>query len=133
MSTSTSRLSFQDCFDLLDQAIADPKGVRVKFAENGDAWQFRLRIHAARKLDRKANAETYAEDHAMYGRSAYDVITARIITDSNGIWLYLKKLDIKDLQVESLSDIKDDTETGEEPAPATESSVDPNHVGRRVL
>ena len=32
MVTSTSRLAYSDCFDLMDKAIADPKSIKVKFA-----------------------------------------------------------------------------------------------------
>ena len=104
MSTSTSKLAYADCFDLLDRAVADAKGVRIKFADMGDAWAFRLRLHSARKIARMENKVLYKEGDPMYGRSVYDVIVGRIREDGGCFWLYLEKLDVNALHVESLSE-----------------------------
>lgn len=106
MVTSTSRLAYSDCFDLMDKAIADPKGIQVKFAASEEAWHFRIRLHTARKIDRKDNMQTYPETHPMWGKSVYDSLTMRIRSQgANGIaWLRLEKIDAREFEIESLSE-----------------------------
>lgn len=103
MVTSTSRLAYGDCYELMDKAIADEKGIKIKFAQGEDAWHFRIRLHTARKIDRLDNKITYDEAHAMYGRSVYDVLTMRIRTDTDCVWLRLERIDAREFEVESLS------------------------------
>jgi hypothetical protein len=104
MVVSTSRLAFSDCFDLMEKAINDPKGIRVKFATYEDAFNFRLRLHSARKIDRRDNLDSYPEGHAMCGRSVYDQITCRIKRFEGGAWLRLERIDAREFIVESLSE-----------------------------
>jgi len=103
MVTSHSRLAYTDCFDLMDRALDDGKGVRVKFGNHGDAWSYRLRCNAARQIDRKENLHIYEEGHPLHGRSEYDRLWLRI-RDIDGYWLYLEVRAINDLIVEDLSD-----------------------------
>jgi len=74
MPTSSSRLSYSDCFDYFDQALADPVGLAIGFEFEGDARQFRLRMNAARKIDREDNLLAYEgqPEHPLFGRSQYD-------------------------------------------------------------
>jgi hypothetical protein len=106
MVTSTSRLAYGDCFDLMDKAIADPKGIQVKFAAGEEAWHFRIRLHTARKIDRHDNMQTYPESHPMHGKSVYDVLTMRIRSEGpNGMaWLRLERIDAREFEIESLSE-----------------------------
>jgi hypothetical protein len=109
MVTSTSRLAYSDCFDLMDKAIADPKGIKIKFAQGEDAWHFRIRLHTARKIDRLDNMAIYEEGHGMHGRSVYDQLTMRIRledrTKPDGpSWLRLERIDAREFEVESLSE-----------------------------
>lgn len=118
MSTSDSRLGYIDCFDLMDKAIADPKGVRLKFGKYGDAWYFRLRIHSARRIDRTDNKRTYDEEHPLHGRSVYDDLIIRQpqrIANSNEVYLTIVKSSSMIYAMESLAEIE---ETEEEPAMA---------------
>jgi len=103
VTVSTSRLAFNDCYDIFDQALADPSGIRVAFESEGAARHFRLRLHQARKIDRQDNAKIYGVDHPMFGRSAYDPIQA-MLRQVEGVWyVYLKPLlDAGALKVESL-------------------------------
>jgi hypothetical protein len=88
----------------MEQAINDAKGIRIKFATHGDAWHFRLRLNTARKIDRLENKEVYAQGDAMYGRSVYDGLTARIqMLKDDTCWLRIERLDAKVYEVESLS------------------------------
>lgn len=105
MVTSSSRLAYSDCYDLMDKAIADPKGIKIKFAQGEDAWHFRIRLHTARKIDRNDNAVTYPETHAMHGRSVYDQLTMRIRKGVDGTaWLRLERIDAREFEIESLAE-----------------------------
>lgn len=117
MVTSTSRLAYTDCFDLMDKAITDPKGIQVKFARQEDAWHFRIRLHTARKIDRLDNKVVYAEGHPLYGRSVYDVLTMRIRLENGPAgpaWLRLERIDAREFIVESLN-IEEPEEPTQEP------------------
>jgi len=104
MVASYSRLAYSDCFDLFEKAIADPKGIKIKFANPDDAYHFRLRLHQARKIDRKDNTEIYEPGDVMYGKSVYDRITCRIRNDGTGVWLRLERVDAREFEVESLNE-----------------------------
>lgn len=104
MVTSTSRLAYSDCFDLMDKAIADPKGIKIKFAAGEDAWHFRIRLHTARKIDRNDNREIYDQGHQMHGRSVYDQLTMRIRKTSDFAWLHLERIDAREFEIESLTE-----------------------------
>jgi len=103
MAVSTSRIAFSDCFDLLERAINDDKGIRVKFASYDDAFNFRLRIHKARQIDRQDNKGTYEIGHPLYGRSVYDQISCKIRTFNGGAWLKMEKITAREFEIESLS------------------------------
>lgn len=104
MVTSTSYFSYKDVFELLDQAIEDGKGLRIPFSRPGDAFQFRVRLHTARRLDRERNKQIYEDaEHPMHGCSVYDSLIASIKTEGEKTYLYLKVNSLSNLQVESLS------------------------------
>jgi hypothetical protein len=88
----------------MDKAIADPKGIKVKFATGEDAWHFRIRLHTARKIDRIDNKEVYDERHALYGRSVYDQLTMRIRKSHDHAWLHLERIDAREFEIESLTE-----------------------------
>jgi hypothetical protein len=104
MAMSQSRLAFSDCYELMEQAIADPKGIRVKFASEDDAFHYRLRLHNARKIDRHDNLQVFEEGHSMHGKSPYDVLVMRIERRDKQFWLRLEKLSLDGMEIESLSD-----------------------------
>jgi hypothetical protein len=104
MVASNSRFSYSDCYELMDKAIADPKGIRIKFATQEEAWHFRIRLHTARRIDRVDNKDLFPQGHPMHGRSAYDPLTMRIRERADGIWLRLERVDARDFEVTSLSE-----------------------------
>jgi hypothetical protein len=109
MAISNSRFSYGDCYDLMDKALADQKGIRIKFTSWGDALHFRLRLHTARRIDRKDNLDIYPSEHAMHGKSPYDPLIMRIKSTADGTtWLRLEKVDAREFTIESLAD--DDVE-----------------------
>src|SRR5882757_7364372 len=110
MTTSTSRLAYDDVFELLDRAIADGQGVKIKFnkrntiSENrGEAIQFRIRIHTARQIDRSDNRKTYEKEHPLHGRSQYDILRASIRTENGEVCIFLEKRTLDGLEIENLS------------------------------
>ena len=90
MVTSSSRLSYTDCYDLFDRALEDSVGVRVPFPDGASAQYERTRMHKARVLDREANMETYTRDHPLYGCSRYDQIVVRFREIDGQHYLYLE-------------------------------------------
>lgn len=110
MPISNSRLSYSDCFTLLDGALADPKGARVCIGEYGQAIFFRMRVNQARAIDRKDNKEIYSEvDHPLHGRSIYDPILTRVLEDTDGQWwVYAIKTELDPSRVEGLSELENE-------------------------
>ena len=104
MAINTSRLAYQDCYDLMEKAISDeyPTGLRIKFASYNEANHFRQRIHNSRYVDRQDNADTYGNGHLMHGRSVYDVLNCRIREASDGWWLRLERVDARKFEIEPL-------------------------------
>lgn len=115
MAVSTSRIAFSDCFDLMEKAITDEKGIRVKFASYDDAFNFRLRIHKARQIDRIDNQESYPEGHQLHGRSVYDELTCKIRSFNGGAWLRIERLTAREFEIESLSVAPSEAELPLEP------------------
>lgn len=106
MAINTSRLAYQDCYDLMEKAISDeyPTGLRIKFATWNEANHFRQRIHNARYVDRQDNVETYPQGHVMKGRSVYDILNCRIRAAADGVWLRLERVDARKFEIEPLDD-----------------------------
>src|SRR5262249_23027130 len=115
MAVSTSRLAFSDCFELMEKAIADEQGIRVKFATYDDAFNFRLRIHKARQIDRNDNLESYEDGHQLHGRSVYDTLTCKIRKFNGGAWLRIEKITARVFEIESLAEPPSEAELPLEP------------------
>lgn len=111
MSASTSRLSYSDCYDILDQAVANTQGIRVQVPDLGAGNNLRLRLHQARKLDREDNKETYPEGHKLHGRSIYDPLVNRLKEIRGKWWLYIEKMSAESLIIEPLGEENVFTET----------------------
>lgn len=74
MGFSTSFLSYPDCKEALDRALASKKGIRLVFKTHAAAHRFVARSCAFRVLDRKENAKLHHEGATLHGRSVYDVL-----------------------------------------------------------
>lgn len=103
VTSPKSRLAYQMHFDILDRAMSDPKGIRIKMEDAGKAWRLRLEFHHARDLDRKDNAQTYDPGHTLHGHSIYDQLLVTIENDEDQVWLYVHKRDASRLYIEDLS------------------------------
>ena len=112
MSASTSRLSYADAEAIFDAAMADDKGIRIPFSDNGQAMHLKMRLHKFRQIDREDNARTFERGHPLYGRSNYDVIRVRVIVLDHIWYVYLEPLnDVGKLKIERLADVyKDEPE-----------------------
>lgn len=104
MSASTSRLAYQDAYDILDQAVENSVGIRVQVPDEGAGFNLRLRLHQARSIVRKENKEIYPEDHKLYGRSIYDPLVIRIKKEATKWWMYIEKMSAESLTIEPLGE-----------------------------
>lgn len=106
MSLPVSRGAYHDCIKIMDEALKDEKGVRVEFPSQDAAIYFRMRMHQARKINRRDNAATYEKDHPLYNASLYDQLVGRIVNHEGTFWLYLEKNRIEDLgEIQPLSEV----------------------------
>ena len=124
MVASNSRLSYGDCFDLMDKAIDDQKGIAIRFGTSAEAWHFRIRLHTARRIDRTDNMETYEQGHPMYGRSAYDPLTMRIREKNGEVWLRMEKVNAREFEVTSLSKESPEPQLDFKPTPPPQRIVE---------
>lgn len=97
MSITKARAAYDDCFEVLDQALASENGTRVQLETPMKANAFRARLHYARKLDRDASKTRVASDSPDYGLSDYDGLVVTI----DDCWVYIKPLS-RPLVVEDL-------------------------------
>lgn len=111
MSLPNSIAAYTDCFDILTRAVDDPKGVRVRFADEGKAKFFQLRANQARTLQREESMRIYDRGDVRWGKSEYDALVVRNpIEDTEGAWwVYVERHSAQITEVESLSEIEDET------------------------
>ena len=109
MSVPTSRLAYQDVYDIFDKALGDPHGIRIPFPSHGKAAYYRLRMYYGRNIARADNKKIYEEGHPMHGRSNYDALSATL-REVNGIWyIYLiPLLNADHMEIESLEGLNPD-------------------------
>jgi hypothetical protein len=92
MSLSNSRLSYDDCYEVMDQALEAADGVRVGFEDREQAIFYRMRMNQARQLDRRFNGERYrGVDYPRRGRSSYDALSMRVRRVDDMYWVYVEK------------------------------------------
>lgn len=104
MTLSTSKLAYDDCYAVMDAALADDQGARMRMADLDAATHFRMRCHQARKIDRELNAETYEKGHALHNVSEYDRLTFKIRGGATSeVWLLVERTKIIPGEVLSLA------------------------------
>lgn len=106
MAISNSHLSYSDCYEVMEKAIADRTGIRIHLDSEASATFFRMRCHQARKIDRERNMRLFAKDHPMHAVSIYDPLVLRIKTINDACYMYLERTDITVSNIESLSEIE---------------------------
>lgn len=124
MTTPKSRLAYGMHFDILDRAMTDDKGIRVKMTDHSQAWRLRLELHHARSIDRDDNRAAYAPGHKLHGCSVYDQLLVTIEQPEGEVWLYIHKRSIDTFHIEDLSAV-----TEAEPPAAVE---EPEELERRA-
>jgi hypothetical protein len=91
MSYPNSHMAYTDCFEVMDRALADEKGVRLLMADRTAAEYQRTRINYARKMNRRQNEKIYSDpEHPLHGASAYDKLVCRIKQYNGKCWLYVE-------------------------------------------
>lgn len=91
MSLSEAKFAYEDCFRIWEQAAAAGGGCRVQVSDEGMAINLRMRLHQARKIDRRENAKIYPdENHPMCGNSLFDGLAVRILCIDGEWWLYIE-------------------------------------------
>lgn len=93
MSSPTTRQAYHHVYEIWNQALEDPKGIRVQMADYDKANHLRMRLHQARTIAREDNIRLYTDtpSNPMYGASMYDQLQVRIYTDAARItWLYIE-------------------------------------------
>lgn len=92
MTTPTSRGAYGPYFDALDRALEEKTGIRIECATQGDANQYRVRLHSARTLDRQLNCESREAGDPLYGTSDYDKLIVRVRPGADGKWwVYIQR------------------------------------------
>ncbi len=92
MTVSTSKLAYDDCYQMLDRALETPNGIRVPLKSSQEAVHYRTRLHMARKLDRIENIGIYPPDDPMHGRSEYDKLITKIKHNGSNWWVYIQPI-----------------------------------------
>lgn len=117
MASSRDRITYAPEYQVLDKALEDGTGVRLKFTEHGEAVHYRLRLHSARRADRQSNRETYEPGDDMYGKSVYDPLVVRLKEINGSTYLYVMLPKVG--HIETLSDLEEaQSDTAEELKPA---------------
>ncbi len=86
MTLSTSRASYEDCFELFDQALEKADGIRVSAFDHGAAYHLFSRLQYARTLHRAEATEIYEPSQPEFGISIYDTLIVRRPRERDGRW-----------------------------------------------
>lgn len=103
MTQSSSRLAYDDCYDLMDRAMADEKGIRFRAKSLDDAMMRRGRLNGARRIDRLDNKDMYPRGDPLHGRSAYDQLSFLIREIEGDWWVICYKRSSEELEIIDLS------------------------------
>ena len=90
MPTPTNRGAYGPYYEVLDRALESRNGIRVEFDSQGEAYQYRIRLHSARKQDSKLNRDARDRDDPYYGRSDYDSLIVCIREGDGKWWVYIE-------------------------------------------
>lgn len=87
MSTSLSYATYSTEYDLMEKAIATPRGIRVQVGSDyGVASNYRYRLNAARKADRGRISQSMEPGTPGWGTSPYDELIFSLEKDEDGFW-----------------------------------------------
>ena len=114
MTISNSPLSYTDCYEALDRALEDDRGVRVGVESLKSAQFLRMRLNQARAINRDENQRTYEPGHPLHGRSEYDRLMVRIKERGEKTYVYIEQVGNFSRIIESLSEVEPTEEGTEE-------------------
>jgi len=118
MSYPTSYMAYTDCYEVMDRALANDRGVRLQMADRTAAEYQRTRINYARKLNRKQNEKIYADpEHPLHGASPYDKLVCRIKQYNGNCYLYVEHYAPIYKSIEDLTDEPEPIEPAPAPVP----------------
>jgi hypothetical protein len=103
MTFPTHRISYQVEYNILEQALNDELGARVRMPSIEAATHLRARIHQARKIDRDENREAFDEGHPMHGQSIYDKLVCRLKQVKGNHYLYVEQRNAQNFEIEPLT------------------------------
>lgn len=107
MTISDSRFAYSDCFEAWEKALNDEVGVRIPVKDIDAAYHLRMRLHQARKIERRENKDTYPDaGHHMHGKSVYDTLIVQIKNDE-GVWIHIVRGGINVDEIQPLSEATD--------------------------
>lgn len=106
MSLSKSRFAYTDCYEVLDRAMDDPSGIRVRIRDYDAALIFRSRLHYARKLKREDSERLYEPDDPKFGVTIYDTLVVRIKNVSDQFFIYIEHRQTP-TDIQSLAEVED--------------------------
>ncbi len=90
MPTPSSRSAYKVYYDVLDRALDSSAGIRIEVPSKGEAYQYRVRLHTARSLDRRLNRQSRRSDDPQYGMSDYDNLVVRVRDEAGKWWVYVE-------------------------------------------
>ena len=95
MTLSLSLQAYTAELEAYTRAKDSPKGIRIEFPDLPSARHYQARLHQARVLDRKKNAEIYEKGMPMYGASEFDTLKCGLREDTDGkFWVYIQKMEL---------------------------------------
>jgi len=117
MPVPTNRGTYGPYYEVLDRALDSQSGIRIECADKGSAFQYRVRIHAARTLDRELNKSSREPDDPSFGRSDYDNLIVRVRNNSGRWWVYIQPNTLPN----NIEDLDNDTIQANSPRAKTRS------------
>jgi hypothetical protein len=124
MPPSHNRAAYEDCYALLDRALASKRGVQKICSSQEEALYLRGRLNQARTVDRRQNALIYEPGHPLHNHSEYYKVSIKVEEDS-GRWLCkLEKNIIRDAEVEEIPDFEEEGPILEEMLTAVKEKED---------
>jgi hypothetical protein len=117
MPTPTSLFAYDDCYEIMNQALEDEEGARVELKSHDEANNFRMRLNAARTVMRENNREVYPPGDQMHGRSVFDGLVFRIKRVEGKFYVYLMRHAYGQVTVEKLSQLAEPENEPEPEAP----------------
>ena len=95
MPPTNSTLAHADIQAVMDRALANGRGCRVRCKDLGEAYSMRQRFYTARKLDREHNKRIYLPEDPRHRQSVYDALivypaAANEDDPSDSIWCVIE-------------------------------------------